>query len=556
MLELDGAVISSKNQPPIYASKAARLVISSAKDTKNYITDDRNKIGSSNIDSAVYSVADITFNGEGTINVEGNYRDAIKSDGTIKIMSGEVDVIADDDGISGQLTVMKGGKASLTTGGDAIRANADNNSGILIADGAEVVVNSEGDAIYSTGDIYIKDITCNIRTGTNASKSEMLSMKGIKADKELYINNGNIVIDSEDDAIHTGGKITIEHGTIELASGDDAIHSDDELTINGGIFTITDCYEGIEGKKLIINGGDLNITAEDDGINVSGTTSVGMPPPMPGENTDPGNGMPPEMPVAEIDEETVEMDFIVNGGKIRIYSTGDGIDINGSCEINAGDIMAFALQDGPENAFDFDGICKFNGGNFFGTGNPNMAVSPSDSSECNSFIVYPPKSYQKGSTVRIVDDEGTELVNETINGSFGWIGLYGEKVIKGKTYTVIVNDEPITDILIEKTVTSITCESADGQGLPGMQTPPGMTGGGMGGNPPPEMTGGGMGGNPPPKPGEWMGGDPPPGESENSTGSENVQITDNTAEILITACCGGALILIFLFAFKCIKRKF
>ncbi len=54
-------------------------------------------------------------------------------------------------------------------------------------------------------------------------------------------------------------------GTLTLASGDDGVHSDDALVISGGCIEITTCYEGLEGSTIDLTGGDVRLTASDDG---------------------------------------------------------------------------------------------------------------------------------------------------------------------------------------------------------------------------------------------------------------------------------------------------
>ena len=51
---------------------------------------------------------------------------------------------------------------------------------------------------------------------------------------------------------------------------DDGFHADGALTINGGTISILQSYEGLEGSTVEINGGDIQLTASDDGVNAAG----------------------------------------------------------------------------------------------------------------------------------------------------------------------------------------------------------------------------------------------------------------------------------------------
>lgn len=133
------------------------------------------------------------------------------------------------------------------------------------------------------------------------------STKGIKADNEVLISGGTIIVNSYDDSIHANGETTLENGetatgnilisggTLTLFSKDDGVHADGTLTVSGGTIVITGSYEGLEGTFVNIKGGDISIVSSDDGINATTTSGVGI-------------------------------NF--EDGKVYVYAGGDGIDSN------------------------------------------------------------------------------------------------------------------------------------------------------------------------------------------------------------------------------------
>lgn len=65
----------------------------------------------------------------------------------------------------------------------------------------------------------------------------------------------------------------IEGGKINISAGDDAVHAESWLIVYGGEINITECYEGLEGKKVEIYGGYINIVSSDDSINAASGSS-------------------------------------------------------------------------------------------------------------------------------------------------------------------------------------------------------------------------------------------------------------------------------------------
>ena len=77
-------------------------------------------------------------------------------------------------------------------------------------------------------------------------------------------------MDSADDAIHSNSALTVNGGSFNISTGDDAIHSDAALLIADGTINISQSYEGLEGLTVDISGGNITLTASDDGINAAG----------------------------------------------------------------------------------------------------------------------------------------------------------------------------------------------------------------------------------------------------------------------------------------------
>ena len=196
---------------------------------------------------------------------------------------------------------------------------------------------SDGQIIIDTDEdvqLILNDVTIeNLTSAAIWIKSEGLVTITLEGENTL-INGGEFVEEDDDDPdalIYSEGDIVIDgDGTLNLtAQAGKGVRANRTLTIESGVFAI-DAEEGLEATGLIINGGDITITASDDGINASDKT----------------------------DEFTPYL--IINGGSISITMADgdtDGIDSNGDITINGGTISINA-----QSAIDYDGTAVFNGG--------------------------------------------------------------------------------------------------------------------------------------------------------------------------------------------------
>lgn len=229
---------------------------------------------------------------------------------------------------------------------------AEHTTNSLSTDGAFVPIDeNDVDAV-----IYAKDdITLN---GTGALKISSPAGHGIAGKDEMTITGGSYEIVAANSAIRAKDSIAVADGTFLLTAGgdglhaenqddqtlggiyitggsftvqaaDDAIHATTLLQIDGGSFLLT-AAEGLEATYIKLNGGEINISASDDGINTAAKSSLYAP--------------------------TVE----INGGTLNIAMGAgdtDGVDSNGHVIINGG-----AVNVTGRSTFDYDGTAQYNGG--------------------------------------------------------------------------------------------------------------------------------------------------------------------------------------------------
>ncbi len=384
---LNGTEITSSTSAPIYALEADKVFITLAANTENTLTNSGEyvAIDENNIDGVIFSKADLTLNGTGTLTINAPAGHGVVSKDDLVITGGTYIITAESQGLSGKDCIaIADGSFTIVSGKDGIHAENEDDTtlGSLYIAGGSFDIDAQGDAVSASGALQIDGGSFDLFTGegsasvtmtsstfgpggrggftaqtdTSTASEDTTSQKGIKGEGTFTINGGVFTIDSVDDCFHAGGELYIASGEFNLSSGDDAIHSDDAVTIEDGTFTIPYCYEGIEGLSLTINGGSFDIVSHDDGLNgAGGADGSGF-----------GRGQQDQF------SSSSSSFILINDGTFTIVSQGDCIDSNGDLTINGG-VLDLTCNGAGNTALDTDGTYTNNGG----------SVSTNDGSESN-----------------------------------------------------------------------------------------------------------------------------------------------------------------------------
>lgn len=158
--------------------------------------------------------------------------------------------------------------------------------------------------------------------------------------------------------------------------------------------------------------------------------------------------------------------LIINNGNIIVNATGDGLDSNGSIQINGGTILVAGPTSSGNGALDYDSECAVNGGNIVVYGSTGMWQNPSNSSTQYSLTFQ--VSGKSGDEVILKDNSGNAIYSfETIK-SYGAVTISTGDIQKGETYTLYVNGTSFDSL----TANNIVNSSISGNG--GMQPNRGM----------------------------------------------------------------------------------
>lgn len=408
-LILDNVIINNSDGPAIVCQSADELVVELI--GENYITDGENylNIYDEDIKGALYSKSDLTFTGDGTLEIIANYEDGIVGKDDVKFDGGAYNIIAADDGIRGKDSVnIKKGNFKIEAGGDGIKSDNETATG-------------KGFVLIENGNLSISS-----------------KVKAIKAVNNILIKNGEFKLEASDDAIHSDGHVDIKDGMFNISSKDDAIHANRTLTIDGGNIIIAKSYEGLESEIVTINDGDFNIISIDDGINAGG-----------GNDQSTRN---PRNPAQEAEENCI---ININGGKIYINSSGDGIDSNGWLYINGGDVTIDGSSYGDNGALDASMGIIMNGGKVIAVGASAMAETLGNTSPILNVSIFLDETMPAKTNIRIVDENDEVLFNHTSIKKFDHIAIGTKEFELGKQYTIYINDEVYKEFIITNTTTTV-----------------------------------------------------------------------------------------------------
>ncbi|MFS9063667.1 carbohydrate-binding domain-containing protein [Streptococcus infantis] len=167
---------------------------------------------------------------------------------------------------------------------------------------------------------------------------------------EFNITGTTMTIDAKEDGVKVDndedtsvGTMYLSDNTITVTAGDDGIHASGDLVIDSGTYTVKKSTEGLEGKSITINGGDINIYSTDDGVNAANKNA-----------------------------QQSEIFFTMNGGNLTVevgQGDTDPIDSNGNITVNGGTIKMTG-----QTGFDFDGTATYTGGDIYFNGEKQTEI--------------------------------------------------------------------------------------------------------------------------------------------------------------------------------------
>ena len=469
VLVLDGFSVNNPDGEALLCKKTNSFTVFLAEGSENNITngteteidEETYKLTADANGGAFHSKTDTVIEGTGTLNIYGYINNGLQCSGNLRILSGNINIIAANNGIKVKNRFeCEGGYVKIISGGDGIKAEEeaveakdaviDEESGEVISEAVEaqeaageicvnagtIEIDSFDDGMQALLDLQVNGGEISVNAyGTYRTKGyysrtrdKTFSAKGLKSGGDLSVNGGQITINSFNDGLHCGQTLTISGGTTYIYCGDDGLHSDIKINITDGAVNIANSYEGIEANQIIIDGGTISVAASDDGMNGNG-----------------GSGSFGGSRNSQKKTATDMPNLIINGGNIYVNARGDGLDSNGNLTVNGG----YTVVDGPTSDFngpldagsENGGSITITGGLIFAGGASGMAESFGNQSTQPSFQVRTKTKYKQGDTIRILDPEGNEIFSHTPARGGNSITFSYPEMKKDATYILEINED-------------------------------------------------------------------------------------------------------------------
>lgn len=432
-LVLEGVDVANSDGAAIAVMGADEAVVILAPGTSNRLTDGATysfaNPDSDEPNATLYSAADLTIGGDGGLTVEAAYNDAIASKDGLVLASGTITVDAADDGIRGKdYLVVDGAAVSVQATGDGLKSDNEEDPErgyVLLSDGV-VEITSGDDGLAASTDAIVTGGQLVVDAGSASEDG-----RGIQGDVLVLISGGELDVTALDDAVHSNDQVAISGGASMLASGDDGVHGDHLVTIDGGTITVTDAFEGIESETIAINDGFIDITSDDDGLNVASSEASAT-----STAAGPGPGGAAEA--------VGDYYVYINGGTVvitisgELAEQGDGIDANGHVELTGGLVVISGATDTRNSAIDYSGgSFVVTGGTLIGTNvNGHNSQGVGSGSTQASMYMTSTQTISGGSVVHVESPEGESLVTFEPANDYSAIVFSSPELVDGESYDV------------------------------------------------------------------------------------------------------------------------
>ena len=256
---LNNAQIANADGPAILVRSADKVFLTAAAGSENSISDGSGYTlneGDTAVDAAVFSKADLTVNGSGSLSITGNTKHAVVSKDDLVVTAKNLIVSSAASALTGKDAVtLLDASVSIQAGTDGIHSE-----GTVTVLGGSLTAQCGDDAVHADGkaDIAGGTVTLNAAEGIEATY--------------VLIRSGDISIQASDDGINAAYKsdaytptVEINGGnlTVTMGAGDtDGIDSNGNLIISGGTVSVTGSSAFDFDGSVSFTGGTVTVNGQ------------------------------------------------------------------------------------------------------------------------------------------------------------------------------------------------------------------------------------------------------------------------------------------------------
>ena len=401
-LELNGLTLT--NATPVYSGAAIhiqngkRINVKVVTGTTNTLVD----ATTGTQKGCLYVKGHAEFKQQGTLNVVGNVKHAIKAGEYVSVKNATINITsAVGDGIScNQYFLMESGTINISgTGDDGIQCDLEGDTSTGETDEHED---------EDSGNMYISGGTLTINCAAIAAQ-------GIKSAGDIFISEDPVI------NVTTSGKGTWNEDDMETKAAC-GISSDRNITISGGTLTLTATGSGGKGMKcdsiLTISGGDITVATSGGLYYNNGTTEntnyTGNTDRISSDYYSSPKGIKAGLKIqnGNSNSYTYSGGMLISGGKVKVTTTGtnaEGIECKNTLNITGGEIYINSYDDGINAGQDL----TITGGYLYSRSTNNDGLDANGNLYINGGLVYAIGSRSPELAIDANSEEGKKVY---ING--------------------------------------------------------------------------------------------------------------------------------------------
>ena len=222
-LVLDGVDIANTGSAAIYVKEADKVFITTTAGSVNTlsVTGEMQADGDTNVDGVVFSRADLTINGEGTLNIVSGEEHAIVGKDDVVVTGSEITIDAKGDGIqANDLVAIAGGNIRIENCEEGLEST------VIAIHGGETTIVATDDGINATD--------MNGKSETTETEEDEQGFFGGKGGGNMFATDGVSMI-------------CVFDGIVKVTADGDGIDSNGEFYVGGGEVYVAGSENGGNG---------------------------------------------------------------------------------------------------------------------------------------------------------------------------------------------------------------------------------------------------------------------------------------------------------------------